>query len=600
MTSSSKTLNEEPPSISQTVSSVTDLPIPSQKAARDNQQKTSSSKTPPLLRRPSRIKHRPQDDIEVQSLLQGDDTLRQDLEDANVAYLEKLSLLTQPHALRLTALPVEVQEGIIDHLAGHLIGITPASAVTTSGLRNWSTAMRHPRRKQLSDLALVSKTWRALIQERLYRHIKVKGTYAAFAECRLWFLKHTHLRPHVRHFEVWMPVWEIKASRRKTDIPPIPSAFTPRPDLRNRANRGALVVVQEISDMTQAFQQASHNVTLEDIFKHTRDLFPEAYALTIEGGHGKRTPLIKAHPPIIDESTSQYPLFFGNVSTNMLTVNPTIGSLVLKGAWNIIREPSDFYILKTAFPNLREYHCTYAKPKIQAYAAMCCIMKYFPSSIKHLNICLEGLTSKPTATPEKWRSLYTEYHICNDIGRQLPNLETFSYTGRICCSLFKNAMEVAQRSRDPCPLKSVDLIVRNCCRPGGFGYNDATGIYQIDFINAFKNLVIEAVRSLSVFTSLQYLRIRFLDLDSPNPLLNPYFHLQGKQVTGIWNDEILSLLRTARPEAEYDGLDFADCSGKRADGFVDHILGGLMPLPRGGRPKSMNVDAYAALAEARI
>ena len=163
-------LNEEPPSISQTVSSVTDLPIPSQKAARDNQQKTSSSKTPPLLRRSSRIKHRPQDDIEVQSLLQGDDTLRQDLEDASVAYLEKLSLLTQPRSVRLTELPVEVQEGVIDHLAGHLIGITPASAVTTSGSRNWSTAMRHPRRKQLSDLALVSKTWRALIQERLYRH----------------------------------------------------------------------------------------------------------------------------------------------------------------------------------------------------------------------------------------------------------------------------------------------------------------------------------------------------------------------------------------------------------------------------------------------
>ncbi|KAL8647637.1 MAG: hypothetical protein Q9226_006352 [Calogaya cf. arnoldii] len=599
MSSSSKMLGEEHPSISQTVSSVTDLPIPSQKAARDNQQKTSA-KTPPLLRRPSRIKHRPQDDIEVQSLLQGDDTLRQDLEDANVAYLEKLSLLMKPPSVRLTGLPVEVQEGVLDHLAGHLIGITPASAGTSSGSRNWSTAMRHPRRKQLSDLALVSKTWRALIQERLYRHIKVKGTYAGFAECSFWFIKHPHLRPHVRHFEVWMPVWEVKTSRRRTDIPPIPSAFTPRPDLRNRANRGALVVVQEISDMTQAFQQASHNVTLDDIFRHTQDLFPEAYALTIEGGHGKRTPLIKAHPTLADETALQYPLFLGNTSNNMLTVNPNIGSLVLKGAWNIIREPSDFYILKTALPNLREYHCTYAKPKIQAYAAMCCIMKYFPSSINHLNICLEGLTSKPSSTPEKWRNLYAEYHICNDLGRQLPNLETFSYTGRICCSLFRNAIEVARKSRDTSNLQSVDLIVRNCCRPGSSGYNDATGIYQIDFINAFKKLVIDAVRALSVFTSLQYLRIRFLDLDSPNPLLNPYFHLQGNKVTGIWNDDILSLLRAARPNAEYEGLDFADCSGKRANGFVDHILGGLVPLPRGGRPKSMNVDAYAALAEARI
>lgn len=398
-----------------------------------------------------------------------------------------------------------------------------------------------------------------------------------------------------------MPVWEIKASRCKTDIPLMPSTFTSRPDLREtRANGRAAVVIQEISDMTQAFQQASHNVTLEDIFQHAQDLFPEAYALTIEGGHGKRTPLIKAQRPKLAKSARRYPHFMGNTTNDTLAVNPNIGSLVLKGAWNIVREPSDFYILRTALPNLREYHCTYAKPKIQAYAAMCCIMKYFPSSINHVSVCLEGLTSKPSCTPEKWRNLYSSYHICNDIGRVLPNLETFSYTGRICSSLFKNAVEVAEKSRDTSHLRSVDLIVRNCCRHRSLGYNDATGIYQIDFINAFKNLVIEAVRALSTFSSLHYLRIRFLDLDSPNPLLNPYFHLQGNKVTGIWNDEILSLLYAARPNAEYEGLDFADCSGKRGEGFVDHILGGLVPLPRGGRPKSMNVDAYAALAEARI
>ncbi|KAL8804297.1 MAG: hypothetical protein Q9182_002662 [Xanthomendoza sp. 2 TL-2023] len=587
-------LSKDPPSISHTVSSVTDLPILSQKSARDSQQKTSS-KTLPLLRRPSRIKHRPQDDIEVQSLLQGDDTLRQDLEAANVAYLEKLALHIQPHSVRLTGLPVEVQEGIIDHLAGHIVGIFPSSAGIPHGSRNWSTAMRHPRRKQLSDMALVSKTWRGLIQERLYRHIKIKGTYAGFAECKDWFYKHDHLRRHVRHFEVWMPVWEVKASRRKTDIALMPSTH----DLRGtRAGaRAAAVVVQEISDMAQAFQQASHNVALEDIFTHIRDQFPEAYALTIEGGHGKRTPLIKAQRPKL-ESAVRLPQLLGSTPKDTLAMNPNIGSLVLKGAWNIVREPSDFYMLKTALPNLREYHCTYAKPKIQAYAAMCCIMKYYPSSIHHLNICLEGLTSKPSSTPGKWRSLYSSYHICNDIGRVLPNLDTLSYTGRICGALFTNAVDAAEKSRDTSRLKSVDLIVRNCCRGQGC-YSDATGIYQIDFIRAFKNLVIEAVRSLFTFTSLHYLRIRFLDLDSPNPLLNPYFHLQGNKVTGIWNDEILSLLRAARPDAEYEGLDFTDCSGRRGEGFVDHILGGLVPLPRGGRPRSMNVDAYAALAEAR-
>ena len=169
MDSSTKTAEEQAPSISHTVSSVTDLPIPSQKLARDSQQKPPP-RTPPVLRKPSRIKHRPQDDIEVPSLLQGDDTIRQDLQGHNADYLAALSLQTQPHSVHLAELPVEVQEGVIDHLAGHLLGTTPASIAAPCGTRNWSTAMRHPRRKQLSDLALVSKTWRGLIQERLYRH----------------------------------------------------------------------------------------------------------------------------------------------------------------------------------------------------------------------------------------------------------------------------------------------------------------------------------------------------------------------------------------------------------------------------------------------
>ncbi|KAL8686488.1 MAG: hypothetical protein Q9218_007072 [Villophora microphyllina] len=599
MDSPAKMREQETPSISHTVSSVTDLPIPSQKEARDSQQ-SPSPKTPPILRKPSRIKHRPQDDIEVPSIPQGDHSMvpcmRQQPGIVDLTYLSQLSLQAQPHSVRLTELPVEVQEGVLDHLAGQLLGITIGPDATPCGSRNWSTAMRHPRRRQLSDLALVSKTWRGLIQERLYRHIKVKGTHAGFADCRDWFIRHPHLRTHVRHFEVWVPVWEVKASRRPTDIPPIPSAFTPRPDMRGtRANGRAAIVVQEISDMTQAFQQASHNVSLEEICQHLQDTFPEAYALTIEGGQGKRTPVIKARKDGSLTATTQWPPFFVESAGASLPVNPKIGSLVVKGAWNIIREPSDFYLLKSALPNLREYHCTYAKPKTQAYEVMCCILKYFPTSISHLNMCLEGLTGKPSSSPDKWRRTYSKHHICTDVGHILPDLETFSYTGRICGCLFRTACEAAAELRDTARLKSVDLIVRNCCRRGSHSYNDATGIYQLDFINAFRDLVIDAVRALATFTSLQYLRIRFLDLDSPNPLLNPYFHLQGTQVTGIWNDEILSLLRAARPNASYHCLDI----GGDEQGFGANILSGLMTLPRGGRPKSMNVDAYAALAQER-
>ncbi|KAL8999816.1 MAG: hypothetical protein Q9188_005806 [Gyalolechia gomerana] len=604
MEHSSKMIEEEAPSISHTVASVTDLPIPSQKSARDSQQKPCP-KTPPVLRRPSRIKHRPQDDIEVQSLLQGVDVMRQDLEDTNAEYLARLSLQTQPHSVHLAELPVEVQDCVIDHLAGHLVGTAPSSVTAPRGFRNWSTAMRHPRRKQLSDLALLSKTWRELIQERLYRHIKIKGTCSGLAECRDWFTKYSHLRAHVRHFEVWVPVWEVKASRRPTDIPLIPSPFTHRPDMmRAHPPHGqTAAVVQDISDMTQAFQQASQNATLEDIFEVTRDLFPQVYALTIEGGQGKRTPLIKAHRQRGNlAATAQHRLSLVPTRPHGIPLNPQIGSLVLKGAWNIIREPSHFSLLKAALPNLQEYHCIYAKPKPQAYETMCCVLKYFPASINHLNICLEGLTGKVSSSPEKWQRLFSTYHVCKDVGRVLPDLESFSYTGRLCGSLFRVARGVAADRRDSTRLKSVDLVVRNCCRAGAFpaSGNDATGIYQLEFINAFKYLVIEAVRSLSVFTSLHYLRIRFLDLDSPNPLLNPYFHLQGNSVTGIWNDQILDLLKTTRPNAEYDCLDDGDCAERNGDGPADNILGGLVPLPRGGRPKSMNVDAYAALAEARM
>lgn len=97
--------------------------------------------------------------------------------DANAEYLARLSLRKQPHSIHLADLPVEVQEGVIDHLAGHLIGTIPNSVTPPSGPRNWSTAMRHPRRKQISDLALVSKTWRGLIQERLYRHSMLRILY---------------------------------------------------------------------------------------------------------------------------------------------------------------------------------------------------------------------------------------------------------------------------------------------------------------------------------------------------------------------------------------------------------------------------------------
>lgn len=72
--------------------------------------------------------------------------------------------------LQLDDLPTEIHEAVLDHLFGvrgaALASVTPTSSTASS----WSKTLRHPRRKALSDLALVSRTWRPLVQERIYRH----------------------------------------------------------------------------------------------------------------------------------------------------------------------------------------------------------------------------------------------------------------------------------------------------------------------------------------------------------------------------------------------------------------------------------------------
>ena len=75
-----------------------------------------------------------------------------------------------PLGTQFVDLPVEIHEGIIDHLYGILGSTSSSAGGSVHVLKNWSNAMRHPRRRQLSDLTLVSPTWRRIIQERLYRH----------------------------------------------------------------------------------------------------------------------------------------------------------------------------------------------------------------------------------------------------------------------------------------------------------------------------------------------------------------------------------------------------------------------------------------------
>lgn len=77
-----------------------------------------------------------------------------------------------PQRTGLQTLPEEIQQCILDHLAGVLRPTSPSLSGKNPGMRNWNDALRHPRGRHLSHLALVSPIWRELVQERLYRHGK--------------------------------------------------------------------------------------------------------------------------------------------------------------------------------------------------------------------------------------------------------------------------------------------------------------------------------------------------------------------------------------------------------------------------------------------
>lgn len=143
--------------------------LPSLHAGVDRLAKTPTAPpigSPTLAPRPS-YKYRPEDDISVQPISQaGYPELHREV---HRPILPPPITPSQKRAQTksLGDLPPELQESILDHVVGSL-----GTQKSSIGPRNWSNAMRHPRRRQLSDLALVSKTWRPLIQERLYRHSK--------------------------------------------------------------------------------------------------------------------------------------------------------------------------------------------------------------------------------------------------------------------------------------------------------------------------------------------------------------------------------------------------------------------------------------------
>jgi hypothetical protein len=104
--------------------------------------------------------------------------------------------------------------------------------------------------------------------------------------------------------------------------------------------------------VTSAYQQASSNSTLYEIFGFVQMIFPRACVLTLEGGHCKKPNMVKHFP---------------GVEVSALPELPNMRTLILKSAWNIMRSEQDFRTIMTALPHLREWNTSYAKPKSKSY-----------------------------------------------------------------------------------------------------------------------------------------------------------------------------------------------------------------------------------------
>ena len=115
-----------------------------------------------------RLIYRPEDDILVRSIPRSEPSTSED----STPRLATRTLNQTGGCKTLNDLPTEIQECILDYTHGTLGSAACDGAGSGGVVRNWSRMMRHPRRKQLSDLSLVSSVWRRLIQQRMYRHSK--------------------------------------------------------------------------------------------------------------------------------------------------------------------------------------------------------------------------------------------------------------------------------------------------------------------------------------------------------------------------------------------------------------------------------------------
>ncbi|KAF4592075.1 F-box-like domain-containing protein [Ophiocordyceps camponoti-floridani] len=476
--------------------------------------------------------------------------------DDNIKAKPDTALIPSP-AVHFNELPMEVHETIVDHLFGFRIAPTCSRAMRISSLtKSWSSALRHSRRRELAELALVNKKWTYLIQQRLYRHIKLKAIIDFVEDAVIHLACRPHLARHVKHVELWFPV------------------FQPMYGTHCGSNTLTLPTITTTGLTNAAYVLPDNNCTLEDVFRFVNFVLPEAQVLTLEGGERRKAPKV-VH----------------SIDGEPLCPLSSVRTLVTRGQWNLMRDHADFADVLRALPNLEEWQGSYSKPKSKSYISLSHYLPCLPYHVTRLSMCMENDYRREAITPSFYRKVTSKVHVCNSLGQLLPRLEHFSFTGRACHQLF----DLASRLSDPLTsrLSSVDLTIKNCCpSPDSNFTGSGSGIHEMAFIEAFEKLVLSAIRFLERNKRLQYLRIRFVDLDSLLPPLNPYFLLKDRQCTGVWSEAIVAEMTRVRPDASFD--DLSESFGN----IVYSKEGRMVVSPENPRSRisSLKLSNYQALA----
>jgi hypothetical protein len=365
---------------------------------------------------------------------------------------------------------------------------------------------------------LVSQTWRILVQQRLYRHIKLQATIESLEEAMAHFVFNEHLQPYVKHIEIWFPV------------------FRPTHDLGSRSQTHALPTLTPEGLATTAYTLPKDNCTLEEVFVFVATALPQTRVLTLEGGERRKAPqVLHSHRHDVE-----------------LPSLPSVYTLVTKGQWNLMRQGRDFLRVFKALPSLVEWQGAYHKPKSKSYITMSEFLPYLPNHITNLNICLESDYRWEGITPNFYSKVAQKTHICVQMAAALPALEHFAYTGRVCHHFFDRVSRLTEPRTTR--LQSIELTVKNCCRPLSSYHDSGSGIQDMGFIDAFEKLVLSGVRSMEKLKKLEHLRIRFMDLDSVLPPLNPYFLMRDGQCSGVWSETIIAEMARVRPSNTFADL----------------------------------------------